>query len=142
MKIIKFLIIILLLTAFKVGSSANTRVVIVTNVDNTCECSLEFIRKLYLGRVTRYRDGRLAAPIIYLDDPVMQAKFYDLVLHSSAPRLRKHWSKLEFSGRGSRPETIKDAEELLNKLDSNTGYIGFVNAKDIDEKKYRILHEL
>ena len=72
----------------------------------------------------------------------MQVKFYDQVLHSSAPRLRKHWSKLEFSGRGSRPLMISSFTELQGKLTCGIGYIGFTELKNVDETKYRVLHRL
>lgn len=139
----KYLIIILfLLISITVRSSTHSQLVIVTNIDNQCECSLDFIRKLYLGRVTKFRDGRPAEPVIYKDDFLLQVKFYDRVLHSSAPRLRKHWSKLEFSGRGSRPEMVTDFTDLQGKLAKNIGYIGFMDIKYVDETKYRVLHRL
>lgn len=144
----KYLIQLIVLLACIVSTNAGSmstkspQLVIITSKDNTCECSLGFIRKLYLGRVNKYRDGRIAAPIIYKDTSSMQSKFFDVVLHSSEPRLSKHWSKIEFSGRGSRPRYVQDYDDLVDKIDSDNRYIGFADQTNVDAKKYRVLYVL
>ncbi len=128
---IKILIIsILLLISLPVFSQGETLVVVV-HVDNKCTCSLDLVRKIYLGRVRNFRDGTSAVAVTYKDESALRAKFYDLVLHSNKNRLGKLWARLVFSGRNTAPVVLESTKDVLVKIAANKNYIGFISVQDV-----------
>ncbi len=68
-------------------------------------------------------------PVIVLDlKPKGEVKeiFYKF-LGKSSSRMKSIWLKKMLSGEGDPPETLKSEEEMLNKITSTPGAIGFVS---------------
>lgn len=59
--------------------------------------------------------------------------FYDF-LGKSTSRMKSIWMKKLLSGEGNPPEALKSEEEMLQKVATTIGAIGFVSKDSIDEK--------
>lgn len=77
--------------------------------------------------------------IFVLDDgdPVHKA-FTKQRLNLFPYKLRRVWDRYLFSGTGQPPITVKDFEEMLNRVSSTRGAIGYINKGNVDERAHII----
>jgi ABC-type phosphate transport system substrate-binding protein len=87
---------------------------------------------LFLGRVTRFPDGRLAVPIDQRDDSPAYAEFYSVFVGRTAAQVKAHWSKIIFTGRGSPPRAVADGEQLRRRVAGDSSTIGYLERRLVD----------
>lgn len=87
----------------------------------------------YSGDVRKWSDD---LPVIALDlkpkEEVREA-FYKY-LGKSSSRMKSLWLRRVLSGEGQPPEALKTEEEVVEKVASTVGAIGFVNAAKANDK--------
>jgi ABC-type phosphate transport system substrate-binding protein len=74
-------------------------------------------------------------PVIIKDlKPKTESKtaFYDY-LGKSASRMKSIWLKMLLSGEGEPPETVKSEEEMVKKVASTPGALGFVSKSKVTD---------
>lgn len=82
---------------------------------------------MYTGDIREWDNGE---PIALFDLKLkneVRASFY-LFLGKSSSRMKSIWMKNMLSGEGRPPETAETEEELLNRVASTPGSIGYVRA--------------
>jgi ABC-type phosphate transport system substrate-binding protein len=87
---------------------------------------------LFLGRATRFPDGRLAVPIDHREGSPAHAEFYSAFIGRTAAQVRAHWSKIIFTGRGSPPRSIADSGQLRRRVAGDSSTIGYLERSMVD----------
>jgi hypothetical protein len=67
------------------------------------------------------------------DDAPEHATFSKTVLQVFPHQLRMAWDRQVFSGQGQYPEQVASAQEMLSRVASTPGAIGYVKASEVNQ---------
>jgi len=124
MRTIALGIFMLLVTA---STPAATEVAVIANPSVTQQSlDARTLLDVYTGAIKTWSDG---APIVLVDQREKtdtKAAFYNF-LGMSASRIKSIWMKNLLAGEGSPPESIATEDELLKRIASTPGALGYVS---------------
>ena len=101
-------------------STTRAEVVAVVSASNpVAELSTIQIADIFLGKSSRFPDGRAAIPIDQSESSAERSEFYARYVRKSAVEMKMHWSKLIFTGRGQPPRALPDANAVKALLAQN-----------------------
>lgn len=96
------------------------------------DISVEIVRRLYTGTVTRLPDG---TRVILTEYAPVRAMFYRAVSNMTIDEIRRRWLSIIFSGAGGRPPTeFIDVEELKRFVANTRGALGFMPWSEVDDR--------
>ncbi|PPT99403.1 hypothetical protein XarbCFBP7408_14905 [Xanthomonas arboricola pv. guizotiae] len=93
--------------------------------------NVEEAKKVFLGRQTT--SGGKTITLIYQKDAATRAEFEGKVLGKTGADLTGYWSKLIFSGKASAPTEVAGDADVKAKVKANSGAVGYVSDKAIDD---------
>ena len=93
--------------------------------------------QIYLLNNTKWSDGTKII-VYYNKEKSICQKLCDFV-GADIISLRKQWMKLQFSGEGKAPEAINDDAEMIKKVTSTLGAIGYVNASAVKDYDLKVI---
>ena len=85
------------------------------------------LRRIYLGKTTRWEDGRSIHPVLFQGEPVHD-HFVREVLGRSPESFSVYWKRMVFTGKGRPPLAFERAEALADYVRETPGAIGFLPA--------------
>ncbi len=88
---------------------------------------------IFLGKISRFPDGKQAVPIDQADGSGIRDEFYAKIVGKSAPQIKAYWSKIIFTGRGQPPKTVSSSIEMKKRLAENPSAIGYIDDKMVDD---------
>lgn len=103
---------------------------VIVNPANNADISAEDIKSLYSGRQKNFSDGKAALVISLEEGDSVRSEFNNNVLGKTDAQVKAYWSKLVFTGKGTPPQEVSQAE-MLQIVASNPNTIGFVDAGSI-----------
>lgn len=125
---IYMLILILILT---ISSYAQVAVVANKSVsDGSVNASK--LSDIYILKAKTWSNGQGIVLFTLKDDNTANKCFGSF--GKSSAELKKLWMKLQLTGEGQAPEAVGSDDEILNKVASTPGAIGFVNAGKVNDK--------
>ena len=87
------------------------------------------ISKLFLKKITRWKDTNLKVePADLVDTSPARKKFSNEILDKKVSSVKAYWQKLIFSGRKVPPPEKKSDNDVLQFVQENSGAIGYVSA--------------
>ncbi len=89
--------------------------------------SYQQLRRIYLGKTTRWEDGRSIHPVLFHGEPV-HGYFVREVLGRSPESFSVYWKRMVFTGKGRPPLAFERAEALADYVRETPGAIGFLPA--------------
>jgi ABC-type phosphate transport system substrate-binding protein len=114
------------------AGAAEMVVVVVGATSPLMEIQRLHLADLYLGRTSRFPDGKPAMPIDQRPGTNDRAAFSETYLGRSEAQIKAHWSKLIFTGRGRPPAEAADAQTVLEMVAANPNAIGYVHPRFVD----------
>lgn len=111
---------------------ADTVVVVVSADNPLTEISRLHLADLYLGRTSRFEDGRPAVPVDQEQGSAAREAFYESYLNRSPSEIKAHWSKIIFTGRGRPPRDVPGGEEMRELVAENPRAIGYLDRALVD----------
>ncbi len=124
---------------FSISSNAFSHEVIV-NSSSDSNLSANTLRLIYSMRLQTWSDG--SGITVFILDPQGDAhrKFCLEVLNVFPYQLQRVWDVLVFSGTGQAPIVVKNEQEMIAKVRSTPGAIGYVIKSEVpsDVKKLNI----
>jgi ABC-type phosphate transport system substrate-binding protein len=106
---------------------------IVTNPGvNEKTLSKSSLRAIFGMRLHTWPDGTAVRVFVMPDDAPLHAAFSKEKLNVFPYQLRSAWDRLVFSGTGQAPGTVTSPEEMLAKIASTPGAIGYLNKSMTD----------
>lgn len=86
------------------------------------------------GMLLQQWPGRKPVKVFVLrDDASEHATFSKSVLQVFPHQLRMAWDRQVFSGQGQYPEQVSSPQEMLSRVASTPGAIGYVKASEVDQ---------
>ena len=111
---------------------AMAEISVVVNPANGNAVNADEIKRIFLGKQSKYPDGSRAIPVGQDDKSAVVSEFNEKVLDRSASQLKAYWSKLIFTGKGSPPKKLGSDAEVLKAVAGDTSKIGFVDSASVD----------
>lgn len=92
------------------------------------------LRDIYLGRMDRLPNGEPVVPVDQTESAPAYATFYREYLGQTPARVKAHWSKRIFTGRGQPPRSVDDGAAMARAVAGNPTAIGYLDADLVDER--------
>jgi ABC-type phosphate transport system substrate-binding protein len=90
------------------------------------------LRAIFGMRLHAWPDGTAIRVFVMPDDAPLHAAFAKEKLNVFPYQLRSAWDRLVYSGTGQAPDTVTSQEEMLAKVASTPGAIGYLAKSKID----------
>jgi len=127
-------ILLLAFVLFLFGINLNAQVAVIANKSiSESSISTSQLTDIYLSKTKVWADGTKIIRFTLKSDDETSSKFFGAVGKSFAD-LKKLWMKLQLTGEGQAPEALGSDDEVLNKVASTAGAIGFVKAGKLNDK--------
>jgi ABC-type phosphate transport system substrate-binding protein len=91
------------------------------------------VADIFLGRTSRFPDGRQAVPIDEAEGAAARDEFYNSFTGKSSAQIKAHWSKIIFTGRGQPPKTVANSAEVKKLLAQSANAIGYIDRNLVDD---------
>jgi ABC-type phosphate transport system substrate-binding protein len=130
MKFLKYCI-VAFIALFSYNSYAQVAVIANKSVP-VSSISAGQLTEIYLLHTKTWSNGKAVIPVTLKTDNETSKKFFGTVGKSSM-EMKKFWMKAELTGEGQSPAGFGSDEEVLNKVASTPGAIGFVDADKVND---------
>jgi ABC-type phosphate transport system substrate-binding protein len=130
----RFILLVWLFSMISVGTArASEHYEIVTHPGiSEKTLSRSSLRAIFGMRLHTWPDGTAIKVFVMPDDSALHSAFSKEKLNVFPYQLRLAWDRLVFSGTGQAPETVSSPEEMLAKVSSTPGAIGYLTKTTID----------
>jgi ABC-type phosphate transport system substrate-binding protein len=132
MKRLGFIIIGLSLGFGPAGASAEM-VAVVSATNPVATLSRSQLADIFLGKLTRFPDGRQIVPVDQVESSAAREEFYREFANKSPAQIKAHWSKVIFTGRGQPPPEVANDIEVKKFISKNPYAIGYIERKRVDD---------
>ena len=86
------------------------------------------LRGIFGMRLSRWPDGTPIRVYVLPDDNPVHAKFTKRILNTYPHQLRRNWDRLVFSGTGNAPIQVESEREMLDRIRTIPGSIGYMES--------------
>ena len=119
--------VILVLSAIQ----AQSQVAVFVNRSTTVTAATAVsLADIYSLATKEWKDGSVIAVFDQKSDGLTRTKFYEFI-GKSPIELKKIWMRVQLSGEGKAPGTVGSDEEMVQKVASTSGAIGFVASSKV-----------
>jgi len=142
MRTLNHIALVLVLALAAGATTASAQVAVIAHQDVPADSlTKNDLLNYYIGDVQSWDDG-LTVVVYDLKSrgPVRDA-FYEY-LGKTSSRMRSIWLKRKLSGEGDPPESFETQEDLLKRVASTPGAIGFVQKSIVSDEAVKILVEI
>ncbi|HPF34247.1 hypothetical protein KDK88_01615 [bacterium] len=122
----RHLLLLLLLLACAGAASAQEAVVVAHPGVDAADVDEPTLRRIFLGKKTRWGDGTPVVPVMLEDGPVHEW-FVEERVGRSVAKFVTFWKQAVFTGRGMPPRTFATEDELLFYVSRTPGAIGYAS---------------
>jgi|GEM_PF-2616491 len=96
------------------------------------------VKKIFLGKTTNFKNGKLAIPINLSDEIDIRTIFNMKILSRTNSQVARAWSKIEFTNTGT-PPSEKTATEVIELIANNPNMIGYIDSQYITTKNVKVV---
>lgn len=114
--------------------------VIVNNTNKIDSLSSHDLLNIFMGKMELWENGsRITVYELDKNDP-STSEFYEKIVKWNLDNKNKHWAKKLFSGSGIPPFKTGSYSEMINKVSTEKGAIGFIDSGNVsgDVKRVRV----
>ncbi|HUI29935.1 MAG TPA: hypothetical protein VLX91_06930 [Candidatus Acidoferrales bacterium] len=131
MKLYKFFLVALVVLA---AAGAQAQVAVIAN-KSVPEESIQIskLNDIYSLRQKTWSNGSIIIPVTLKSDNEVSRKFFD-AFGMSSMEMKKLWMRAQLTGEGQPPEGMNSTDEILDKVASTPGAIGYVEADKVNAK--------
>jgi len=116
------------------SAGASAEVVAVVSAENPVSTlSKSQIADIFLGKMTRFPDGREASPIDQVENSSEREEFYLKFAGKAPAQIKAYWSKIIFTGRGRPPPEVSNDVEVKKFIAKHPDAIGYIEQKWVDD---------
>jgi ABC-type phosphate transport system substrate-binding protein len=111
---------------------ARADVVVIVNPKNPlASLTAEQVGQIYTGATSAFPNGAAAVP---LDQPegAVRDEFLAKVVGKSAQQVKAIWSRLIFSGKGTKPKVLDSSADVKRQVAADANAIGFIEKSAAD----------
>lgn len=114
--------------------------VIVSPALTSTKLDRRLLRAVFTMRLRRWPDGSPIRVFVLPDDDPLSDQFYRERLGMYSYVLRRVWDRMVFTGTGLAPTIVQTEREMIERVRSTPGAIGYVRKRELSESDARLLH--
>jgi ABC-type phosphate transport system substrate-binding protein len=119
--------------ALALAAPAQADVVVVVHPRNPVgELTAQQVSQIYMGASNAFPGGAAALPLDQAEGSAARQEFLDKVLEKSAAQFKAVWSRLIFSGKGTKPRVLAGSDEVRKAVAAEPAAIGFIDRAAAD----------
>ncbi len=104
-------------------------IMIITNADVPIDSiTVSDVKKIFLGKKSIWENGR-GINFFTMDQTVTHKTFLKKFIRKSSAQYKIFWKKQVFSGKGEIPKSSGSDQDMVKRIASTNGAIGYVSAK-------------
>ena len=112
---------------------ARAEVVVVVNPKNpVASMTAEQVAQIYTGASRQFPDGTAAMPLDQAEGSAVREEFLAKVVGKTSQQVGAIWSRLTFSGKGTRPKPLAGSAEVKHAVAADPSAIGFIERGAVD----------
>lgn len=127
----KFLLTVLLAASFGIVSNAQTAVIANKSISEN-SINKSKLSDIYMSKTKTWGDGTKIIRFTHKTENLNE-KIFEAVGKPIA-EMKKLWMKIQLTGGGQAPEALGADEEMINKVSSTPGAIGYIDSKKVNDK--------
>jgi hypothetical protein len=97
------------------------------------------LRAVFTMRVRQWPDGSTIRVFVLPDDDPLSDRFYRERLGMYSYVLRRAWDRMVFTGTGFAPTLVRTEREMIERVRSTPGAIGYVGKRELSDSDARLL---
>lgn len=109
-------------------NQVSAEVSIVVHPSNDSSFDKSKIKKIFLGKKKSFSNGRTAILLSASPSDPATDEFNKKVIGKSSNQVNAYWSKMIFTGKGTPPQEMASASEIISAISANPDAIGYVDA--------------
>lgn len=113
-------------------------VIVSPSLSNT-KLDRSLLRAVFTMRMREWPDGSPIRVFVLPDDDPLSDQFYRERLGMYSYVLRRAWDRMVFTGTGLAPTMVQTEQEMIDRVRSTPGAIGYVNKRELSESDARLL---
>lgn len=119
---------------YLVAPIANAGVAVITHPGvKEIGLSKNKLAQIYLGKIKNYSNGRTIKAVDLPKSSPAHKKFYKSVVKKSSSAVKRHWSKLKFTGKGKPPKELSNPRDVVKWVATTEGAIGYIDGKYLNK---------
>lgn len=116
------------------GTLASSDIVVIVAADSPVQqLSKGQLINIFLGRSSYFDNGLRAIPLDQHADSDTREQFYSSLLDWSPAKLKAHWSKVIFTGRGKPPRQLDSDADVKTMVSNSRNAIGYIQRGSVDD---------
>jgi ABC-type phosphate transport system substrate-binding protein len=112
---------------------ALAEILVVVHPSNTSTFDKSTIKKMFLGKKKSFSNGRTAILLSSLAKSTATEEFNKKVIGKSSNQLNGYWSKMIFTGKGTPPQSMPSADEIISAIAANPDAIGYIDSSEVTD---------
>jgi ABC-type phosphate transport system substrate-binding protein len=120
-----------LLASLLLSASACAEIAVIVNPGNSADISADDVKKIYLGKISSFSDGKDALPLTLKEGNALRGDFNQRALGKDDVRYVAYWSKMLFTGAGVPPKEMDSEQAIVELVATNPNTIGFVDSANV-----------
>ncbi|MBD3222130.1 hypothetical protein GF314_12915 [bacterium] len=131
--------VLLMVLVSPVGADELTEIVVVAHPDVPVDTiSPQELRRIYLGKSTRWSGGLAIRPVMLAIDRPYR-RFIVRALEHTEDGFEVYWKRMVFTGKGRPPRTFATPDELAFYVRMTPGAIGYL-PREADRTDLKVVH--
>jgi ABC-type phosphate transport system substrate-binding protein len=125
---------LLLAGSLLVSSLAFSDMAVIVHPNNTSTFNNDIIKKIFLGKQTKFTNGNHAIPINATETLPTYVAFIGKIVGKSRTQINAYWTRLVFTGKGTMPTILTSDTEIVSTVAVNQGAISYVDSSSVTDK--------
>lgn len=126
--------IVLLASTLLFSSLSFSDMAVIVHPDNTSTFDTSIIKKIFLGKQTKFTNGQIAIPMNAAESLPSYDAFNNNVIGKSRTQINAYWARLVFTGKGDLPKVISSDSDIVSTVSVNQGAISYVDSSSVTDK--------
>ncbi|GAA0780084.1 MULTISPECIES: phosphate ABC transporter substrate-binding protein [Pseudomonadati] len=116
-----------------VSLQASAAIAVIVHPSNADNIDKKAIENIYLGKTKSFPGGEQAVPVNMDASQSIKETFDTTVVGKSSSQLKSYWSKKVFTGKGTPPKEVPNAEDMIKLISSNPNMIGYIDSSAVND---------
>lgn len=130
----------LAVAALALAGAARAEVVVIVAKGNPLPAlSAEQVAQIFMGASNAFPGGAAATPLDQPEGSAVRDEFLAKVLDKNAAQFKAVWSRLIFSGKGTKPRTLAGSADVKKAVAADPAAIGFIERSALDDTVKAVL---
>tara|TARA_B110001454_G_C12679541_1_gene417391 strand:+ start:652 stop:1092 length:441 start_codon:yes stop_codon:yes gene_type:complete len=114
-------------------SQSIAEISVIVHPDNNSTFDKTIIKKMFLGKSKSFDNGKVVILLSPKTGTSASDEFNKNVLRKTAPQINAYWSKMIFTGKGTPPQEMESADDIISAIAGNKDAISFVDTSSVTD---------